>query len=317
MEASTSTLPLTVSVTYNRTTETFSFPPSAPLSSLHLALSAHFSVPLSFQKLLSKGSRITLPETALVSALPATKLLLIGPQSTIVDAQAREEDERRRKHEAFEYHRSKGQAKVRSTKLGGLDKDDQYRFGELRPFPESVPQLERRTKMLERLSEDPAVREVMVKHKMAVGILTELHPLLQPTLLGLNKNAGQEISLRILTDDLEGLRSYLDIRRVLLHELSHNHFGPHDDKFKTLNSLLNKEVIEYETSHGIRSGAEQLPAWEPAGPANDVDVGRTLVELDLGPRKEVLKFGLEDEVEERRDRVRRAAERRREGGTGA
>lgn len=92
-----------------------------------------------------------------------------------------------------------------------------------------------------------------------------------------------------------------------------------DDDFKTLNSLLNKEVIAYESAHGIRAGAEQLPAWEPAGQANEIDVGRTLGELDLGPRatREVLRFGLEDEAEERRERARRAAERRRDGGTGA
>lgn len=48
----------------------------------------------------------------------------------------------------------------------------------------------------------------------------------QPTLLGLNKNAGQEISLRLLTDDLSGTRSYLEVRKVLCHELAHNRVGP-------------------------------------------------------------------------------------------
>lgn len=54
---------------------------------------------------------------------------------------------------------------------------------------------------------------------------TELHPILQPELLGLNTNAGEKVSLRLLTDDLEGTRNYNDVRRVLLHELSHNRFG--------------------------------------------------------------------------------------------
>lgn len=49
---------------------------------------------------------------------------------------------------------------------------------------------------------------------------------LQPTLLGLNRNAGQEICLRLLTDDLTGTRSYLDVRKVLLHELAHNRVSP-------------------------------------------------------------------------------------------
>lgn len=96
-----------------------------------------------------------------------------------------------------------------------------------------------------------------------------------------------------------------------------------DDNFKTLNSLLNKEVAEYEAKEGIRNGAEQLPEWNPEHDAEaaEVDVGRTLSELDLGPakRREVLKFGLEEEIDARRERMRRAAEerRRREEGTGA
>ncbi|KAL8290224.1 hypothetical protein RQP46_003163 [Phenoliferia psychrophenolica] len=266
MEPSTSKLPLELTsytVSYNGQTHAFSLPPSSPLSSLQLSIAGHFNVAPSFQKLLSKGKRITLPEDSPLSSLPATKLLLVGPSASAVDAQAREQDERQRKHDAWEYHRSKGQAKVRNTTVAGIDGTEQYRFGVLRPFPETVPQLDKRRKMLERLSEDPAVRDSMIKHKFAVGTLTELHPILQPTLLGLNKNAGEEISLRLLTDDLSGTRSYLEVRRVLLHELTHNHISPHDDNFKALNSLLNKEVVEFESAQGIRSGAEQLPAWEP------------------------------------------------------
>lgn len=54
---------------------------------------------------------------------------------------------------------------------------------------------------------------------------TELHPLLQPTLLGLNTNAGEKVSLRLLTDRLDGTRSYNEVRKVLLHELAHNRHG--------------------------------------------------------------------------------------------
>lgn len=64
-------------------------------------------------------------------------------------------------------------------------------------------------------------------------------------LLGLNTNAGEKVSLRLLTDDLDGLRSYNDVRRVLLHELTHNVFGGHGNDFKELNSQLNKEVAAF------------------------------------------------------------------------
>lgn len=47
----------------------------------------------------------------------------------------------------------------------------------------------------------------MKDREWSVGLLTELHPHRDPTLLGLNKNAGEAIYLRLLTDDLTGLRS--------------------------------------------------------------------------------------------------------------
>jgi hypothetical protein len=38
-------------------------------------------------------------------------------------------------------------------------------------------------------------------------------------ILGFNKNRGQEISLRLRTDDLKGFRKYESIKKTLLHEL--------------------------------------------------------------------------------------------------
>ena len=38
---------------------------------------------------------------------------------------------------------------------------------------------------------------------------------------GVNINAGQEISLRLRTDDLRGFRRYDSIRQTLCHELAH------------------------------------------------------------------------------------------------
>lgn len=158
--------------------------------------------------------------------------------------------------------------------------------------------------MLKRLSEDPAVLDVMKRHKFAVGVLTELHPILQPTLLGLNTNAGQKVSLRLLTDDLEGTRNYNEVRRVLLHELSHNRFGDHDDDFKALNSQLNKEVSTFESS----------PYFEPWSPSPSSSSPTTdshrLNEVEAERVWEKLQFGLEDEVELKRERVGNAAEER-------
>jgi len=45
-------------------------------------------------------------------------------------------------------------------------------------------------------------------------------------------------------------------RRVLWHELAHNIWGDHDNNFKELNSLLNKEVAHFERSRA--EGAQSL-----------------------------------------------------------
>ena len=62
--------------------------------------------------------------------------------------------------------------------------------------------------------------------------------------MGLNKNAGQEILLRLRTDDGSGLRPYHSVIPVLLHELTHNVWSEHDNRFKALCSQLEREYKE-------------------------------------------------------------------------
>mmetsp|Transcript_50106 Transcript_50106/g.160441 ORF Transcript_50106/g.160441 Transcript_50106/m.160441 type:complete len:287 (+) Transcript_50106:57-917(+) len=74
--------------------------------------------------------------------------------------------------------------------------------------------------LLHRLASDPGIVGVMEKHKYKVGVLTEMPPegkvgVSPVCLLGFNKNRGQEISLRLRTDDLRGFRKYLRIRETL------------------------------------------------------------------------------------------------------
>lgn len=95
-----------------------------------------------------------------------------------------------------------------------------------------------------KLRDDRGIRAIMQKHKWKVGVLQELSPA-ERTILGYNQNAGQLISLRLRTDDMEGFRQYSEIRKVLLHELTHNVWGKHDDNFYQLNRQLNQEVGKY------------------------------------------------------------------------
>lgn len=123
----------------------------------------------------------------------------------------------------------------------------------------------------------------MANHRFRVGLLTELAPHEHPHLLGLNEvchrqqlwfiapdfkmrfcqNSGEAIKLRVRTDQYDGFRAYSEIRRVALHELTHNEWGAHDDNFKALNSQLNREVAEFEAA--ARAGTHTLGGYN-AGP---------------------------------------------------
>ena len=75
--------------------------------------------------------------------------------------------------------------------------------------------------------------------------------------LGYNVNMGQEIHLRLRTDDMRGFRVYARIRETLLHELTHNVHGPHDINFKRLCSQLNVECREFDWKRN-GAGAQKL-----------------------------------------------------------
>ncbi|KAL2938756.1 hypothetical protein RDABS01_022205 [Bienertia sinuspersici] len=89
---------------------------------------------------------------------------------------------------------------------------------ELNPSPSEA------LKRMHMLAADPGIVAIMNKHRWRVGIMTEMAPVgyvgISPKcLLGLNKNRGEEISLRLRTDDLKGFRKYESIKKTLLHEL--------------------------------------------------------------------------------------------------
>lgn len=203
------------------------------------------------------GDEVSLPDGA--------KLLVVAAQGEAIAAeQQRVADDRRRE----EIVRTRVTAKPRSTTTAGQSS----RFHSINPFAEgpSTPLLERRRQMLERLANDPAIREIMDENGFTVGELTELHPHRDPTLLGLNRNAGESIALRLLTDRLDGLRSYNHVLRVLVHELTHNVHGEHELPFKELDSKLAKQVAAFGERHrGNRLGGEQGAIFQPVTPESE------------------------------------------------
>lgn len=110
---------------------------------------------------------------------------------------------------------------------------------------------------------------------------------------------------------------------VLLHELTHNKHGDHDEQFKTLNSLLNKEVKAFEASKRAgahRLGGEVYDAYEgdeaeleqmcgSSGPQSGSHSSSSSSTRRASRRKEEDQDGAW-EAEQRRQAVLRAAESR-------
>lgn len=112
-------------------------------------------------------------------------------------------------------------------------------------------------KRMHMLAADPGIVAIMNKHRWRVGIMTEMAPVgyvgISPKcVLGFNKNHGDEISLRLRTDDLRGFRNYESIKKTLLHELAHMVFSEHDANFQALDKELNEEAasLDWTKSRG-------------------------------------------------------------------
>lgn len=126
----------------------------------------------------------------------------------------------------------------------------EYRFHDIQVLP-NLPFMDKAKEILIELANDPAVLAVMNIHKWKVGLLDELYPegmvgVDDVCVLGLNTNYGQKISLRIRTDDLLGFRKIWVIKKTLYHELTHNQFGPHDEKFYSMLRQVEKEIKQVD-----------------------------------------------------------------------
>lgn len=102
----------------------------------------------------------------------------------------------------------------------------------------------------------------MTKHRFSVGVLTEMNPAEHTThesrTLGLNRNRGEVIELRLRTDAYDGYRDYKTIRKTLCHELAHNEFGEHDRQFWDLCGQIEREVERGDWKSGGRALTEEV-----------------------------------------------------------
>ncbi|KAK6080518.1 Ubiquitin and WLM domain-containing metalloprotease [Seiridium cupressi] len=165
----------------------------------------------------------------------------------------------------------RAQPKAMSSRTSQQRQEDAtYTFLQIRPLP-NLPNPERSKQFLEKLSKDPGIVATMKKHKFTVGLLTEMDPLSYTEsnhegttrILGLNRNRGQAIELRLRTDAYDGYRDYKTIRNTLCHELAHNIHSDHDRNFWDLCHQIEKEVARADWKSGGRSVAEE-DYYEPS-----------------------------------------------------
>ncbi|CAL4999604.1 unnamed protein product [Urochloa decumbens] len=167
----------------------------------------------------------------------------------------------------------------------------QYIFCDFRtlhlPGIELNPPPSEALKRMHMLACDPGIIAIMNKHKWRVGIMTEMAPVgyvgVSPKcILGFNKNMGEEISLRLRTDDLKGFRKYESIKKTLLHELAHMVHSEHDANFFALNKQLNEEAasLDWTKSRGQMLSGRKI--FDSYGDEFDLEPGITAAGHRLG-----------------------------------
>ncbi|EIW73578.1 hypothetical protein TREMEDRAFT_59752 [Tremella mesenterica DSM 1558] len=106
------------------------------------------------------------------------------------------------------------------------------------------------------------VKPIMLKRGWKVGTLAEFTPA-DPSLLGNNTNKGERINLRLRPPGSpSSFYEFDQLVLVMLHELTHNEFGPHDASFYKLLGELEEEFYELKrkgyTGEGFHSSGHHL-----------------------------------------------------------
>jgi hypothetical protein len=121
-------------------------------------------------------------------------------------------------------------------------------------------------RLLKKLATDPGVVQIMKRRQFTVLWLCEMDPqedrLAQKKeeegacLLGYNQNGGEKIYIRLRNDDGKSFRGYNGLVNTLLHELTHNICGPHDDVFWKVFGELKHEYEAFAQAERGRPGAD-------------------------------------------------------------
>lgn len=241
-----------ITFTHHGTPHTFNFPPESTIADLSDRIDNDFSIPRTNQKfMITPKLGILKPPFAdplPLSTLKSKKIVLLAPTPAELASLASPRPSPRPPNPTI-----KPVAPYRHRDWQKAQEEATYTFQTILPLS-YLPGPARSQKFLERLRDDPGIKTSMRKHRFSVGVLTEMNPAEHTThesrTLGLNRNRGEVIELRIRTDAYDGYRDYKVIRDTLCHELAHNVFGDHDRNFWDLCKSIEKEVREADWKHG-------------------------------------------------------------------
>jgi hypothetical protein len=251
-----------VTLTHHSKPVTLSFAQNATISDLSEKIAEDLSIPPSNQKLLI-GGKLGLQKPPFknpsvpLSNFNSKKITLMGSTTAEVSSL-------NASISAAAAPRKPGPIKAatpaRNRDYKRIQEEAQYTFHTLRPLP-YLPRPERSLAFLERLRDDAGIKAAMRTHKFSVPLLTEMDPAMHTTqesrTLGLNRNQGEVIELRLRTDAYDGYRDYKTIRNTLCHELAHNVWGPHDRNFWNLCKQIEREVARDDWKSGGKSVGNQ------------------------------------------------------------
>ncbi|KAK6351109.1 hypothetical protein TWF718_004280 [Orbilia javanica] len=246
-------------IAHSGKSHTFTLPTSSTLSDLRLQIQETFSISPEYQKLTAPKLGLLKDDDLPITALPSPpkKILLIGSSNAAIqDIKLANSPAAKGLRKFGGTGPIKPAKPVHRVDSARASDEAKYTFGPIRVL-RHLPNPSRSETYLRKLASDPGIKSVMVKHKFAVGMLSEMDPAEHTThesrTLGLNKNNGEEILLRLRTDGYDGYRDYKTVRKTLCHELAHNVHSDHGKEFWELYRVILKGVEEADWRHGGRT----------------------------------------------------------------
>lgn len=328
---------ISLGISFRGVTQYFNLPQDTSFATLQSLIAEQSQIPTEYQKLIShdvgliKVDKLPVgPDTPISQVFPTEasrkKIMLMGTPKNKLQELQETEVLKAQEHAKLIRHNQNMRRNARRAAKTPVNPDSiKYTFHKLQPL-EFLPNPEKSLAFLRKIKEDRGVQAIMMKYKWSVPVLTELDPASNTTresrLLGLNKNKGQIIELRLRTDDYQGWCHYKDVRKVLCHELTHNVYADHDSDFIQLCHKLEREVVELDPfgRSGIQLGDDVYDGPSSYGPDDFYDeggffgstqaLGTTSVDGNDNAGGTTTMTGSNDD-EGLRSKMRRAAESRR------